>query len=259
MKKKCSICKLPTKYYLTKLILKKYKVKYLKCTNCHFIEAEKPRYWLEEAYSSAIIDADTGIIGRNLILSKISSIIFLLFCNKKSKVLDYAGGYGITTRMLRDIGIDCYWKDKYAENIFAKGFEDNGKTKYDMITAFELFEHLGNPVEKITGVIKKYKPEVLFFTTMLHDGNPSNDWWYFANSGGQHISLYTKKSLKILAKKAGMKLSSNDRNIHILSKKRIPDFLVKIISVLWPAVPLISPLIYKSKTFSDYLKATSSK
>jgi len=51
-----------------------------------YIETEKPRYWLKEAYSSAIIDADTGIIGRNSTLSKISAMIFLIFCDKRSKV-----------------------------------------------------------------------------------------------------------------------------------------------------------------------------
>lgn len=168
-------------------------------------------------------------------------------------MLDYGGGYGILTRLLRDIGVDCYWTDKYAENIFARGFEDKTKVKYDMVTAFELFEHLENPVEEIRGVIRKFRPKILLFSTMLHNKVFPKDWWYFAPEGGQHISLYTKRSLEILAGKFGMKLSTNGRGIHIFSKKYVPNFLMKIISIFWPIISIFLSIFYKSKTFSDHL------
>jgi hypothetical protein len=161
--------------------------------------------------------------------------------------------------MLRDIGADCYWTDKYAENIFARGFEDKVKSKYDMVTAFELFEHLENPVDEIKHVIQKIQPKILLFSTMLHDGNPPKDWWYFVPEGGQHITLYTRKSLQLLAEKFRMKLSTNGRNIHMFSKKRIPGLFMKIISVFWPFISIIFPLFFKSKTFSDRVMITTSK
>jgi hypothetical protein len=202
---------------------------------------------------SAIIDADTGIIDRNLTLSRISAMIFLLFCNKKSKVLDYAGGYGIMTRMLRDIGLNCYWDDKYADNIFARGFEDIKGTKYEMVTAFELLEHLNSPIKEIKGIIQKYSPKVFLFSTMTHDGNPQKDWWYFSENGGQHISLYTRRSLEIIASKLDLKYSTNGINIHIFSKHRIAGLLMKLISIEKPFYNIFLPLFYKSRTFSDHL------
>ena len=114
----CKICSSQVIPFCTKILLKKYSISYYQCPNCGLIQTERP-YWLKEAYSSAIIDSDTGLISRNIILSKISSIIILLFSGKNSKVLDYAGGYGIMTRLLRNIGIDCYLQDKYAKNILA--------------------------------------------------------------------------------------------------------------------------------------------
>jgi hypothetical protein len=254
----CSVCRSNTKALFELKVLKKYIAGYYLCSNCGLIQTEKP-YWLNEAYKSVIIDSDTGIISRNITLSKITAIIHILFLNKKSKVLDYAGGYGILTRMLRDIGVDCYWTDKYAKNIFARGFGDMGKVKYDMVTAFELFEHLENPVKEISDIVKKFKPKMLLFSTMLHNGNPSKDWWYFVPEGGQHVSFYTQKCLKILANKIGMKLSTNGRNIHIFSRRQIPGLFMKIISVFWPIISVAFPVFFKSKTFSDRLKVVASK
>ena len=56
---------------------------------------------------------------------------------------NYAGGYGIFTRMMRDIGFDFYWLDKYADNLLTNGFEYNKKIhkKIEAITSFESFEH----------------------------------------------------------------------------------------------------------------------
>ena len=248
---KCKICGNESGLLCNKEILDKYSVRYYRCKKCKFIQTEKP-YWLKEAYTSAIIDTDTGILMRNTALSKVAAIVTLFFLDKKIKILDYAGGYGIMTRMLRDIGLDCYWSDKYAENIFAKLFPSQKKEKYDLVTAFEVFEHLENPVVEIKKIIKTYKPKIILFSTMLHNGNPDKNWWYFVPQGGQHISLFTKKSLKELAKKTGMKLSTNGKNLHILSSKRIPSLFLIIISITHPVLSWFLPLFYKSKTFSDH-------
>ena len=255
---KCKICDSSVKFYIKKKILGKYLASYYQCPNCKLVQTEKP-YWLKEAYSSAIIDSDTGIISRNIALSKITAIYCLLFLSKKFKALDYGGGYGILTRMLRDIGVDAYWTDKYADNLFARGFEEDGKTKHSMVTAFELLEHFEDPVDEIEYVIKKYKPRILLFSTMLHNGNPPENWWYFVPEGGQHITLYTKKSLNILADAIGMKLSTNGRNIHMFSNKRIPTLFMFILSVFWPVISIIFPFFFRSKTFSDRIKISASK
>lgn len=248
----CKVCQSQSEKIFSKKILGKYVINYYKCGNCGLIQTEKP-YWLKEAYSSAIIDSDTGIVSRNVTLSKITSILLLLLSGKKSKVLDYGGGYGLMTRMLRDIGINCFWTDKYAQNIFAKGFEHKENTKYDVVTAFELFEHLENPISEVKNILKTYDPKAIIFSTTLHNGNPNKNWWYFAPEGGQHLTMYTRRSLEILAQKNNMRLSSNGRYFHIISKKYVPTIIMIIISILWPIGSLFLSVFYKSKTFSDHL------
>ncbi len=255
---KCKICNSQAVFYTKKKILNKYVISLYRCQECSLIFSERP-YWIKEAYILPIVDSDTGILSRNLALSRITTLVIIFFSKRNSKVLDYAGGYGILTRTLRDIGIDCYWLDKYAENIFAKGFEAKFNKKYDLVTSFELFEHLENPVKEIDKIVKRFKPRLLLFSTLLHNGTPPDDWWYFAPEGGQHITFYTKKSLRILADKIGMKFSTNGRNIHIFSKRYIPGLFLIMISVFWPIISIVFPLFFKSKTFSDHLKITASK
>lgn len=103
---------------------------------------------------------------------------------------------------MRDKGFDFQWYDKYCDNLFAKHFEKN-KDYYDVVTAYEVFEHLPNPVNDI-GEILLYGDNLLF-STCLVPKNVKNvsEWWYFAPNHGQHISFYTSKSLEVLAEKFG--------------------------------------------------------
>ena len=107
----CKICNKKTKKFDAGYILNKYTVDYFQCENCGFVQTEHP-YWLEESYSEAISVSDTGLIYRNLLFSKVSSIIISLFVNRNGRFLDYGGGYGIFTRLMRDYGYDFYSYDK---------------------------------------------------------------------------------------------------------------------------------------------------
>ena len=48
---------------------------------------------------------------------------------------------------MRDRGFNFFWKDLYAKNIHARTFEHAPDVRYDLVTAFELLEHLPNPLE----------------------------------------------------------------------------------------------------------------
>jgi len=101
-------------------ILNKYDVAYYICPNCGFIQTENP-YWLEESYSKAIATADTGIMSRNL--QNAPDLLFFMRFINGANFLDFGGGHGILTRIMRDYGYNFYHYDKYAENLFANGFE----------------------------------------------------------------------------------------------------------------------------------------
>lgn len=231
----CKICNGPTKKFDNGFILNKYYIDYFQCEKCGFVQTESP-YWLKESYSDAISVSDTGVMSRNIIFSKLATIMMSLCVNTKRNFLDYGGGYGIFTRIMRDNGFNFYWYDKYAINLVARGFEGSiYDKKYEAVTSFENFEHFENPIEEIEKIFS-LTDFVLFSTELVTIPAPyTNNWWYYCLEHGQHISIFSNKTLEYIAKKYGYNLISNGRNLHIFSKKKLNNrifLLEKIIRKL---------------------------
>jgi hypothetical protein len=215
-------------------ILNKYNISYFNCKQCGFIQTENP-YWLEESYRSAIADLDIGYLSRNLIYRDFVSsfIIGNKQFNPDAAFLDYGGGYGTFVRLMRDKGFDFYREDKYCENIFAKYFDVNDITTnqpFEMITCFEVFEHLTDPLAEFEKMLDYSKS--VFFSTELqpHTKLKSlDDWWYFSPESGQHISFYTKKSLEIIAEKYHLNFYTNGAATHLFTDKKLDKkYLTKV-------------------------------
>jgi predicted O-linked N-acetylglucosamine transferase (SPINDLY family)/glycosyltransferase involved in cell wall biosynthesis len=253
---KCKVCESDSGFLANAKVLNKYKIDYFQCSNCGFIQTEES-FWLQEAYSQAIASTDVGLVFRNLMFSSIASKLIFNFFNHEAKFLDYGGGYGLFVRLMRDNGFDFEWIDKYCENIFAKGFEflerqDNQKRKIEMATAFEVVEHLVNPVNEIREILK-YSKNLLFSTELLPEiGYHPDEWWYYSLDEGQHISLYTQKSLAIIADKLGLNFYSNGSSLHLFTEKNLPDNLFAQL-----ANNDLKEFNKKSLLQDDYIKAVS--
>ncbi len=151
----CRICNGSMNELFSKKVLRKYDVKYYKCGECGYISTEEP-HWLNEAYNSPMNISDTGILVRNDIFVRYTTLIIKLLLSGSQKYIDYAGGYGVFTRLMRDRGFDFFWDDKYTKNIFAQGFEHKPGTAahYNLVTAFEVFEHFVDPVREFSEMLK---------------------------------------------------------------------------------------------------------
>lgn len=220
----CPVCANEMKFLFKTSVLNKYDVSYYQCINCRFIQTEKP-YWLKEAYNNAISSLDVGLVQRNIDLTGITEKIIRKYCHLKGIFLDYAGGYGLFVRMMRDKGFNFYRQDIYCENLFAKNFdlEDLQKnTKFELVTAFEVFEHLENPLEEVVKIFN-YSDSVLFSTELqkLKDIQGPEDWWYFVPESGQHIAFYTYRSLEIMAERLNCHFYSDGSRLHLFSIKNL--------------------------------------
>lgn len=259
---KCKICGNESVYFGNARILEKYDIKYYKCGNCDFIQTEEP-YWLDEAYHSAINRTDVGYVYRNVLLSKVVKKIIFYFYSKTGKFLDYGAGYGLFVRLMRDIGYDFYWDDAFCEDIFAKDFElkDAKDKKFELVTAFELCEHLVNPLEDFDRMIN-YSRNIFISTEIYPKSNPKlNDWWYFGLEHGQHVSIYSKKTFEFLAKKYNLNFYTNGKNLHLLSSKKINSLFFKYISLYYIYIalrPFSSVKTLVNKDFDLVLKRIKS-
>lgn len=251
---RCRICGSVSAPVFAMRLLNKYDVQYFHCPSCRFLQTEKP-FWLEEAYKNPINLSDTGIVLRNQRLARIvTSLLFLAF-NPKGKFLDYAGGFGLFTRMMRDIGFDFYWCDPFTKNEIARGFEHVAGDKYDVVTSFESFEHFEEPVAEFKKIMDLCD-SLIISTEPLPEPLPApNNWWYYGTEHGQHISLFSKKSLKVLAAKLNAYCYSID-NIHIFTRQPLNWALARIVQMpfakhmLYALSFFLSPFM-KSKTISD--------
>jgi hypothetical protein len=247
----CKICKSSTMLVFNEVVLLKYPVNYYQCPSCQFIQTEDP-YWLPEAYQSAIDGSDTGIVIRNETLRKIVTSILFLYFKSNGKYIDYGGGSGLFTRMMRDIGYDFYWMDKYAHNLLAQGFEHETGVKYNASTAFEVFEHLVSPMDEINKILE-YSDTIIFSTVLTTDTTPEKTWWYYGFNHGQHVALYHYRTLQYIAGQLGLNLYSDKKGYHILSRKKLPMLnfsLIRKANKL--GLFYIIKLMLKSKTITDH-------
>ncbi|PJJ80137.1 class I SAM-dependent methyltransferase [Mucilaginibacter auburnensis] len=209
-----------TELMFTARVLNKYDVKFYRCKDTGFIQTEEP-YWLADAYSSAITKLDVGMGYRNQQLADRTAKLLVSGFNKNGKFLDYAGGYGLFTRLMRDNGFNFYHTDPYCQNIFAEYFDLNtlpNAERFEMVTAFEVFEHLANPLQDIKTMLG-YSYNLLFSTELQPEGISSvEDWSYFSTETGQHVAFYTEAALKAIADKLGYNFYTDGRFLHLFTQ-----------------------------------------
>lgn len=245
----CKICGGNTSHKFTTKVLYKYDVAYFQCDVCHFGQTEQP-YWLEESYQSPMNLSDTGVMLRCERLSKITTTLIALFFKSDGQFLDYAGGYGVFTRAMRDIGFDYYWNDPYTPNLIARGFDGKMNRQYEMVTTFESFEHFEDPMGQLEKIL--LVTDNVVFTTDLAPNPIAKNWWYIAPEHGQHIAFHSKESLKEMAKKYGLHFY-NAKNVHVFTRKKLGVF-----ATLFFKLPISKHLLYLGYFFvNPFLRSRS--
>ena len=235
----CKICQSTTTKLFEKVILNKYNTAYHKCTSCDFMQTDEP-VWIVEAYSNVITSTDIGLLSRNIYLVKETKIIIDSCFPQAKLMLDYAGGYGVYVRLMRDEGYNFYRQDVYCENIFAKTFdvEDLKEKKFDIVTAFEVLEHFVNPIDEISKVLA-FSETAIFSTVLIpQDDTDLSNWWYLATETGQHVAFYSEKSMQYIAKKFNKNYYCRNGNLHVFTSIKLSaaqleeGFTIKKVSFL---------------------------
>ncbi len=248
----CPLCGSEARAVFSAKVLGDREASYGLCQNCGLLFADQPN-WLDEAYRHPIAQIDTGVMRRNLLNAlRVTGILTLLF-PRGARYLDFAGGYGVFTRLMRDIGFDFYWQDKYCANLLAQGFEGEPGQEYALVTAMEVLEHVPSPTAFVTSIIEETGCDSLLFSTTLFEGEPpSPDWHYYAFESGQHISFYQRRTLDLLASRVGMHYVHGG-DLHLFTKKAVSPFLFRLLASRWGvlAFPFARALL-RSRTQRDF-------
>jgi hypothetical protein len=234
----CSICGAVTHKAFSATVLGKYVAEFHCCGECGFLFAKEP-HWLDEAYSSAIAAADTGLVCRNIqVADKLAGVLYWVAkSHGRGRYLDAAGGYGMLTRLMRDSGFDFYWSDKHCQNLLATQFQYVPSLgSCDAVTAIEVMEHLQDPVGFVDQTLKMAGSEMLIFTTELYEGTVPRpeDWWYYTFATGQHIGFFKRQTLEAIGSRLGLQYCSAN-GLHVLSRQAMDQQRLRWATGRWAA------------------------
>ena len=217
----CPICMSPVNGLFKVMIQGENCSELNSCSKCEF--AFYPdQSWINQSFSDDLNSLDVGAADRTVISADYLSVMLKSQKLSHGKFLDYGGGYGLLSRIMRDRGFNFENFDPFTRQIFpTSGLRMNNSLdqKYDAITLIEVALHFEDPLEEFRRLLQL--TNVLFFTAVLTDEELDHDWWYLSPETGQHIALFSQKTLATLAEKLGVNLTSDGRFFHIFHRENL--------------------------------------
>lgn len=210
-----------------------------RCPSCGLFEFPEPD-WLDAAYTDPIADIDVGLPSRCIALATYTEAIIRAQRLTDRTHLDYGGGYGLLTRLLRDRGIDMRHYDPYATNLFAQGFDGDLEQQYGCITLIEVFEHLLDPLDVIRE-LREHAELIVISTVLVPPGRDDiADWWYLIPHLGQHVTFFTESALAAIARECGLHLTSDGAGLHVLSRSPLRGLARLVVRKHRAAAPVVA-------------------
>lgn len=201
MSRPCKLCGAQTEFRFAKTVLFAHRAEYFECVACGSLQVPDTP-WLEEAYRVERWPVDTGLVARNLQLAGRIATFLDATSARTDVVIDFGGGTGLLTRLLRDLGWNALCHDRYREPVFVDAFHvrEVAGLGARVVIASEVLEHFTTPRESL-GELLALAP-LIIFTTGLYD-RQGEDWWYLAPETGQHVFFFSARALQEVAGAAG--------------------------------------------------------
>ena len=191
------------------------------CSNCEF--AFYPdQNWISNSFSDELNSLDVGATDRTMIAADYLSVVLKSQKLSHGKFLDYGGGYGLLSRIMRDRGFNFENFDPYTRQIFPTSGQQSDillEQEYDAVTLIEVALHFEDPVKEFKRLLDL--SDVVLFTAVLTDEKLDSNWWYLSLETGQHIALFSKKTLAVLAEKLDVKLTTDGKFFHVFHRKSL--------------------------------------
>jgi hypothetical protein len=197
----CRLCDARANFSNTKRLLGRHDVRYYLCSGCGSLQTEVP-YWLDEAYDVTGLGDDLGAGQRTIeLVLKTAALLDTLNLPVRAECIDFGGGLGLFTRLMRDRGFNFRSYDLYAQPFFSDRYSVRSMAGRSpaVVTAFEVLEHFTNPKEDLERLFES-RPALVIATTELFAGQDET-WPYLADGTGQHVFFYSAKAVAGIARR----------------------------------------------------------
>lgn len=173
-----------------------YPVDYFKCTKCDFLFANHQCTYDDVQYWNVVEPVDDGRVGQTIELFEFAG------GDNTKTVLDYGCGKGFSIPAFRNRGVIADGADIYPQKL-DHYMQLKDAFEHDIVVACEVVEHFTNPKASFKHACSLAR-DAFAFQTAYYDGEAGRDWWYLGPANG-HTSLYSKRSLEILAEQNNAK------------------------------------------------------
>jgi hypothetical protein len=201
-------------------------VVYRRCESCNFIftndfDTYSSADWIANIYNDKYTSIDPDYHSIRPALSR--GLIESQFRKRETVGLDYGAGNGMMAESLRDRG----WRYDTYDPFGNTNMVAARVGTYNLCSAFEVFEHVPNPVGALEEIVRMSSPDkiAIVIGTNTSDGMVSNkpplSWWYAGPRNG-HISLFSKEALKRLGARFGLAYNSFGSSTHYLTRHWSP-------------------------------------
>jgi SAM-dependent methyltransferase len=214
-------------------------VYYRRCADCQFLFTDAFDDWSlddfrQHIYNDAykLVDPDYASTRPRANADVVARVWGAL--KTSVRVLDYGGGNDTFCAALRAAGFPV----AVTFDPLVPEYAVSPEGKFDLVTSFETFEHMPDPVAGIETVVKfAAEPGLIFFTTLMQPADIEKQrlaWWYAGPRNG-HVSLFSREALQRAWGRHGYKVSTISDNAH-LAFRTLP-----------PAFAALSPLLAQSQ------------
>jgi len=193
---------------------------YALCENCQFCFAPEIAAWSAAEFEEKIYNKDYILVDPDYVEVRPrgnAATILSMFgqAGLPLRHLDYGAGSGVLSKLLNTANFQSASYDPFVDRQV-----DIGQLgKFDLITAFEVFEHVPDVAQLMTNLMALLAPDgIVLLSTLLSDNHIQAktriNWWYASPRNG-HISLFSKKSLFLLAHRYGLNFGSFSEGFHV--------------------------------------------
>lgn len=204
-------------------------VEYVICGGCDFSFAPEFKSWSREDFEREIYNAGYGRVDPDHADARPRANAEMLLATfgdngRSLRHLDYGGGAGLLSRLLGESG----WQSESYDPFFDRDVRLEELGTFQLITCFEVFEHVPDVAGLATNLASLLAEDgIILLSTLLSDGELRRghpiSWWYASPRNG-HISLYSAKSLNLLAKNHGFGVASFSPGLHMLWGQQFPPW-----------------------------------